>query len=102
VGNGVPGSARKRFGTEIAVTDRKASYKTGPVQRDTTEINMAKIHGVDDEPIDFGPRLRLWHAHHSGDGGDDRGAAEHRVPPSFDPDSARAFVGAGLSRLSVD
>ena len=37
----------KRFGTEIAVTDRRAIYKTGLVQRDTTEINMAKIESVD-------------------------------------------------------
>ena len=35
----------KRFGTEIAVTDRRVIYKT--VQRDTTEINMAKIESVD-------------------------------------------------------
>jgi len=33
----------KRFGTEIAVTDRRMIYKTGLVQRDTTEINMAKM-----------------------------------------------------------
>jgi uncharacterized membrane protein len=32
----------KRFCTEIAVTDRRVIYKTGLVQRDTTEINMAK------------------------------------------------------------
>jgi len=37
----------KRFGTEIAVTDRRVIYKTGLVQRDTTEINMAKIESVD-------------------------------------------------------
>jgi uncharacterized membrane protein YdbT with pleckstrin-like domain len=36
-----------RFGTEIAVTDRRVIYKTGLVQRDTTEINMAKIESVD-------------------------------------------------------
>ena len=33
-----------RFGTE---TDRRVIYKTGLVQRDTTEINMAKIESVD-------------------------------------------------------
>jgi hypothetical protein len=32
----------KRFSTEIAVTDRRVIYKTGLVQRDTTEINMAR------------------------------------------------------------
>ena len=37
----------KRFGTEIAVTDRRVIYKTGLVQRDTTKINMAKIESVD-------------------------------------------------------
>ena len=37
----------KRFGTEIAVTDRRVIHKTGLVQRDTTEINMAKIESVD-------------------------------------------------------
>src|SRR5215208_1232376 len=37
----------KRFGTEIAVTDRRVIYKTGLVQPDTTEINMAKIESVD-------------------------------------------------------
>jgi len=37
----------KRFGTEIAVTDRRVIYKTGLVQRDTTEINMPKIESVD-------------------------------------------------------
>ena len=37
----------KRFGTEIAVTDRRVIYKTGLVQRYTTEINMAKIESVD-------------------------------------------------------
>ena len=37
----------KRFGTEIAVTDRRVIYKTGLVQRDTTEINMAKVESVD-------------------------------------------------------
>src|SRR5215218_667000 len=37
----------KRFGTEIAVTDRRVIYKTGLVQRDTTEINRAKIESVD-------------------------------------------------------
>src|SRR5829696_8589656 len=37
----------KRFGTEIAVTDHRVIYKTGLVQRDTTEINMAKIESVD-------------------------------------------------------
>src|SRR5215208_1637948 len=33
----------KWFGTEIAFTDRRVIYKTVLVQRDTTEINMAKI-----------------------------------------------------------
>src|SRR5829696_7458968 len=33
--------------TEIAVTDRRVIYKTGLVQRETTEINMAKIESVD-------------------------------------------------------
>jgi hypothetical protein len=33
----------KRFGTEIAVTDRRVIYKTGLVQRDTTEINSAAV-----------------------------------------------------------
>jgi uncharacterized membrane protein YdbT with pleckstrin-like domain len=37
----------KRFGTEIAVTDRRVIYKTGLMQRETTEINMAKIESVD-------------------------------------------------------
>ena len=30
----------KRFGTEIAVTDRRVIYKTGLIRRHTTEINM--------------------------------------------------------------
>jgi uncharacterized membrane protein YdbT with pleckstrin-like domain len=37
----------KRFGTEIAVTDRRVIYKTGLIRRHTTEINMDKIESVD-------------------------------------------------------
>jgi uncharacterized membrane protein YdbT with pleckstrin-like domain len=37
----------KRFGTEIAVTDRRVVYKTGLIRRHTTEINMDKIESVD-------------------------------------------------------
>ena len=37
----------KRFGTEIAVTDRRVIYKTGLIRRRTTEINMDKIESVD-------------------------------------------------------
>jgi uncharacterized membrane protein YdbT with pleckstrin-like domain len=37
----------KRFGTEIAVTDRRIISKTGLVQRHTTEVNMDKVESVD-------------------------------------------------------
>jgi uncharacterized membrane protein YdbT with pleckstrin-like domain len=37
----------KRFGTEIAVTDRRIIHKTGLIQRQTTETNMAKVESVD-------------------------------------------------------
>jgi uncharacterized membrane protein YdbT with pleckstrin-like domain len=37
----------KRFGTEIAVTNRRVIYKTGLIRRHTTEINMDKIESVD-------------------------------------------------------
>ncbi len=37
----------KRFGTEIAVTNRRIIYKTGLVQRHTIEINMEKVESVD-------------------------------------------------------
>jgi len=59
----------KRFGTEIAVTDRRVIYKTGLAERGRESINS---------------RSGLWFrdAHHSGDGRDDRGAAEHSLAPS--------------------
>jgi uncharacterized membrane protein YdbT with pleckstrin-like domain len=56
----------KRFGTEIAVTDRRVIYKTGLVQRDTTEINMAKTESVDvsqsilGRVFDFGTLTIRW------------------------------------------
>jgi membrane protein YdbS with pleckstrin-like domain len=37
----------KRFGTEVAVTDRRVIYKTGLIQRHTVEINLDKIESVD-------------------------------------------------------
>ena len=37
----------KRFGTEVAVTDRRVIYKTGLVQRHTVEINRDKVESVD-------------------------------------------------------
>jgi uncharacterized membrane protein YdbT with pleckstrin-like domain len=37
----------KRFGTEIAVTDRRVIYKSGLIRRHTTEINMDKVESVD-------------------------------------------------------
>ena len=37
----------KRFGTEIAVTNRRVIYKTGLIRRHTTESNMDKIESVD-------------------------------------------------------
>jgi uncharacterized membrane protein YdbT with pleckstrin-like domain len=39
----------KRFGTEVAVTDRRVIYKTGIFQRRTIEISMDKIESVDVE-----------------------------------------------------
>jgi uncharacterized membrane protein YdbT with pleckstrin-like domain len=36
-----------RFGTEIAVTDRRLISKTGFIQRHTTEISMDKVESVD-------------------------------------------------------
>jgi len=36
-----------RFGTEIAVTDRRLISKTGFIQRHTTEISMEKVESVD-------------------------------------------------------
>src|SRR4051794_7917831 len=72
----------KRFGTEIAVTDRRVIYKTGLVQRDTTEINMAKIESVDVSQSILGRVFWLRYAHHSRHRGDNRGAAEHSLAPS--------------------
>ena len=37
----------KRFGTEVAVTDRRVIYKAGLIQRHTVEINLDKIESVD-------------------------------------------------------
>jgi len=37
----------KRFGTEVAVTDRRVIYKTGLIQRHTVEINLDKVESVD-------------------------------------------------------
>ncbi|HEX2137585.1 MAG TPA: PH domain-containing protein [Microvirga sp.] len=37
----------KRFGTEIAVTDRRVIYKTGLIRRHSTEITIDKIESVD-------------------------------------------------------
>jgi uncharacterized membrane protein YdbT with pleckstrin-like domain len=37
----------RRFGTEVAVTDRRVIYKTGLVQRHTIEINIDKIESAD-------------------------------------------------------
>ena len=73
----------KRFGTEIAVTDRRVIYKTGLVQRDTTEINMAKIESVDGEPINSRSGLWLRYAHHSRHRRDNKGSAEHSLAPSM-------------------
>jgi uncharacterized membrane protein YdbT with pleckstrin-like domain len=36
-----------RFGTEIAVTDRRLISKTGFIKRHTTEISMDKVESVD-------------------------------------------------------
>jgi uncharacterized membrane protein YdbT with pleckstrin-like domain len=44
----------KRFGTEIAVTDRRIISKTGLVQRHTTEVNMDKVESVDVDQSIFG------------------------------------------------
>ena len=41
------GAWLKRFGTEVAVTDRRVIYKTGLVQRHTVEINLDKVESVD-------------------------------------------------------
>jgi uncharacterized membrane protein YdbT with pleckstrin-like domain len=37
----------RRFGTEVAVTDRRVIYKTGLIQRHTIEINIDKIESAD-------------------------------------------------------
>ena len=37
----------RRLGTEIAVTDRRIIYKTGLIQRHSTEISMEKVESVD-------------------------------------------------------
>jgi uncharacterized membrane protein YdbT with pleckstrin-like domain len=50
---GVPGvvlalaAGLKRFGTEVAVTDRRVIYKTGLIHRHTVEINLDKVESVD-------------------------------------------------------
>ncbi len=36
-----------RWGTEIAITDRRIIYKTGLIQRHTVEISMDKVESVD-------------------------------------------------------
>jgi uncharacterized membrane protein YdbT with pleckstrin-like domain len=37
----------KRFGTEVAVTDRRVIYKRGLIQRHTVEMNLDKVESVD-------------------------------------------------------
>jgi len=37
----------RRFGTEVAVTDRRVIYKTGLIQRHTIEINIDKVESAD-------------------------------------------------------
>ena len=37
----------KRFGTEVAVTDRRVIYKTGLVKSHTVEMNTEKVERVD-------------------------------------------------------
>jgi uncharacterized membrane protein YdbT with pleckstrin-like domain len=44
----------KRFGTEIAVTNRRIIYKKGLIQRHTTEVNMDKVESVDVNQSIFG------------------------------------------------
>jgi uncharacterized membrane protein YdbT with pleckstrin-like domain len=36
----------QRWGTEIAVTDRRVIYKTGLIRRHTAEMNMDKVESV--------------------------------------------------------
>jgi uncharacterized membrane protein YdbT with pleckstrin-like domain len=37
----------KRFGTEVAVTDRRVIYKSGLIRRHTVEMNLDKVESVD-------------------------------------------------------
>src|ERR1044072_7877794 len=37
----------KRFGTEVAVTDRRMIYKAGLIRRHTVEMNLDKVESVD-------------------------------------------------------
>src|SRR4051794_9415297 len=37
----------KRFGTEVAVTDRRVIYKRGLIQRHTVKMNLDKVESVD-------------------------------------------------------
>jgi uncharacterized membrane protein YdbT with pleckstrin-like domain len=37
----------KRFGTEVAVTDRRMIYKSGLIRRHTVEMNLDKVESVD-------------------------------------------------------
>ena len=46
----------KRFGTEVAVTDRRVIYKRGLIQRHTVEMNLDKVESVD---VDQSPVGRL-------------------------------------------
>jgi uncharacterized membrane protein YdbT with pleckstrin-like domain len=60
----------RRWGTEIAVTDRRVIYKSGVISRRTIEMNMQQIESVDVDQTLFGRILDYGDIGVHGTGGD--------------------------------